>query len=384
MSQVIAYLTASPFWGGPERQMLGLARAMPQEYRTVYLCMMEAGKARPFVEQVSRAGFPTLCLEHNYPHLLRATYEVIDALKRQHVSVLFTHGYKTDLIGLIAAKIARIPVVMVSRGWTGATARVRLYEKLDRRLLRFANRVVCVSEGQAQKVHAAGIKAERLLVIPNSIDTSRFARMDPQAMGILQDLFPNPPAYIVMAVGRLSPEKGFAKLVEAADIVRRHRTDVGFALIGDGPQRIALENQVQALGLEGRFVLCGFRDDVDRLLPHAACLVQSSYTEGMPNVVLEAMAASVPVVATAVGGTTELVVSGSTGILTPAGDAQALANGVLDILGSEPQRVAMGIHARRRVQEHFTFTAQAASYVRMLQTLVAPESPSNPMLRLQP
>ena len=365
--KVIVHLTASPFLGGPERQMLGLARALPENYQTVFLCLMEGGKSQPFVDEIRRREGNVICLRHNHPHLVASVREVIGHLRRLRPDAVFTHNYKPLLIGHMASCWVDVPVVAVSRGWTAATRKVRLYEAMDRRVLQRVDRVVCVSNGQANKVRCAGVPDERVTVIPNSIDVSRFGQVAPEAGEMLRSLFPQPLAHIVMAVGRLSPEKGFSRLIEAAALVCRQRPDVGFALVGDGPLRDELSAQVQHLGLGDRFVFCGFRDDVDTLLPHAMCLAQSSFTEGMPNVVLEAMAASIPVVATEVGGTPELVVDGQTGWLVPPDDAETLARRVLDMVASDHLRQLMGAAGRRRVVEHFTFASQAAQYMRLIQ-----------------
>ena len=119
--------------------------------------------------------------------------------------------------------------------------------------------------------------------------------------------------------GRLSPEKGFDLLVEAAALVVREHPRVGFLLCGDGPERPALARRIAEHGLEGKFVLAGFRTDLERLLPAWDLAVLSSHTEGLPVAVLEALAAGVPVVATAVGGTPEVVEDGVSGYLVPPG-----------------------------------------------------------------
>ncbi len=368
----VANLAASPFLGGPERQMLGLACALAPSIKPVFLCLREGGKSQPFMDALGRHGHDVVSLRRNYPHLVGVVREVAARLRAVSAQVLLTHGYKADIIGLPAARMAHIPVVMVSRGWTSATRRVRFYEKIDRCALRMADHVVCVSEGQARKVRAARVPPERVSVIRNAIDTTRFDTIDDKAATLLHGLFPDKMRHIVLAVGRLSPEKGFEILVGAAAKVCALREDVGFALIGEGPMLRSLQKQIASLNLQRSFILAGFRGDVDRLLPHASCLAQSSYTEGMPNVILEAMAASVAVVATDVGGTPELVVDGETGLLVPAASADAMAEAILKVLDDSMERARMGAAARERIEEHFTFAAQAVTYERLLQEVLSP------------
>ena len=349
--------------------MLGLAAALPEGSRSVFLCFMENGKGQAFVDAVRAAGHTAIALRYNFPHVLRSAREVAQHLRELNADVLLTHNYKPNIIGYAAARRCHVPIIAVSRGWTWATLRVRLYEAIDRRMLRRMDRVVCVSEGQAQKVRRAGVPEERIAVIRNAIDLSRFARFPAESGTALKAMFCEPVTHVVMAVGRLSPEKGFDTLIEAAAQVCRQREDVGFVLIGEGPLGPALVLQVKERKLQGRFIFAGFRKDVDALLPHVSCLVQSSYTEGMPNVVLEAMAASIPVVATAVGGTPEAVIHGETGLLAPPHDATALSAGILTLLCDSVRRADMGMAGRTRVEEQFTFEAQAAGYQQLFSQL---------------
>ena len=322
------------------------------------------------MQQLRHHHFEVVELRYNTPHLFAAAREVSGYLRMIQADVLCCHGYKPDILGFLAARRVGIPVVGVSRGWTGATAKVRLYERLDRFFLQWMDHVVCVSEGQAMKVRAAGVPEERVAVIRNAIDLTRFDQLDPAYRQRMQSYFPTPRATVVCAAGRLSPEKGFDQLVEAAAAVVKENPEVGFVLFGEGPLRGALENQITARNLSGRFILAGFREDVDRFIPHADVFALPSFTEGLPNVVLEAFAASVPVVATAVGGTPEVVEDGVSGYLVPAGDPDALARRILDVLRDEERRKAMGVNARRRVEEHFTFHAQSVRYEHLFDRLI--------------
>jgi glycosyltransferase involved in cell wall biosynthesis len=369
----IVHLTASPFFGGPERQILGLARSLPAPYRTTFLSFAERGLCQPFLDEARCHGFTAEALLHNTPHAAAAAREVTRWLRLTRADVLCCHGYKADLVGLWAARRRGVPVVAVSRGWTAATWRVRVYEWLDRRSLPRMDAVVCVSEGQARKVRGTGVAADRLQVIRNAIDMTRFPRARtaalPAARGELQSLFATPRTWLVGAAGRLSPEKGFDRLVEAAALVVRSCPRAGFVLFGDGPLRERLVEQIARLGLEEHFVLAGFCDDLDRWLPGFDVTVLPSYTEGLPNVVLESLAAHVPVVATAVGGTPEVVQDGVNGCLVPPGHADALAGCIRALLSDAPLRRRMAEQGHRRVREQFTFAAQARQYQELFETL---------------
>ena len=144
----------------------------------------------------------------------------------------------------MAARRVGIPVVAVSQGWTPRTAKVRFYERLDRLCLRGMDQVVCVSEGQAEKVRRAGLRPDRLTVIRDAVRVERFDHADPSYRVQLAAMFPHGPDRIVGSAGRLSPEKGFGVLVEAAAIVTRSDPGVGFVHFGDGPLRKPLEQRI--------------------------------------------------------------------------------------------------------------------------------------------
>lgn len=366
----MVHLTGSPFFGGPERQMLGLARSLPWPYRSVFLSVWEGGRCQAFLEQVRRDDFAAVTLQHNTPHFRSMVSELAQSFRRYRADVLCCHGYKADLLGWAAARRTGVRVVSVSRGWTAATLKVRLYEAADRLGLYAMDAVVCVSEGQAAKVRRLGVPADRVVVIRNAIHAERFADADPAYAEVLRDFLPPACRRVVGAAGRLSPEKGFGVLVEAAALVRQADPEVGFVVFGDGPLRQELTRQIAALGLSDSFALAGFRTDVDHFLPYLDLVVLPSFTEGLPNTALEAFAAGVPVVATAVGGTPEVIEEGVNGYLVPPGDPRELARRILDALGDERERRAMGLRGRQRVQDHFTFAAQGEQYQRLFETLL--------------
>lgn len=367
----VVHLTASTFFGGPERQMLGLATHLPPEFSTTFASFSEGGRCGEFLRTVESSGFAGIELQNDTPRLRAAARELTGLLRSQRADVLLCHGYKANLLGRVAARRVGIPAVAVSRGWTGENWKVRRYESLDRWHLKFMDHVVCVSDGQAAKVRKCGIPRSRMSVIRNSARLSAFADPDMADFARLTGFFPGnePVSPIVIAAGRLSPEKGFDVLVEAAGRVAKLSKSVGFILFGDGPERSGLESRVRELGLAGRFVMPGFTRELDRFLPWADVLVIPSHTEGLPNVGLEASAAGLPVVATAVGGNPEVVVDELTGYLVPPARPDVLAERLARLVLDERTRHRMGGAARDRMHAEFTFDAQASAYVDLFERL---------------
>jgi glycosyltransferase involved in cell wall biosynthesis len=362
----LVHLTSSTFLGGPERQMLGLAAALPASVNTTVVSFPEGGRCSAFLTAAEGQGVGAVGLRHDFPRVVAAVGELTGVLRGRRADLLFCHGYKANVLGRAAARRVGVPAVAVCRGWTAEDRKVRAYEWLDRRHLPLLDHVVCVSDGQAAKVRRwCRVPERRLTVIRNA---ARLAARSPDRDGLAR-FFPGPVSNVVVAAGRLSPEKGFDVLIDAAAEVLRDEPTTGFVLFGEGSLRPKLERRVAELGLAGRFVLPGFRSDLDRLLPAADVVALPSFTEGLPNVALEASAAGVPVVATAVGGTPEVVADGETGLLVPAGDPDALAGALLTLLRDPAVRSRMVAAGRRRMRERFTFAAQAAAYLALFARL---------------
>ncbi|GHT18285.1 glycosyl transferase [Planctomycetales bacterium] len=370
----ITHITASPSFGGPERQMLELGRALEQiaDVRHIFASFREGGNSEPFLAEIVKRGFPSYRFENDMPHLLTATSEMIRFLKQNKTDVLCAHGHKARILGWIAARRLGIPIIGISRGWTGENWKIRLFETLDRWMHRRMNHVVCVSQGQADKVIKAGTPPSRISVIRNSIRTERFdVPPDAAYRQKLESLFKTPPQFILGAAGRLSPEKGFDILLESVAKLTKQNVPAGLVLFGEGFLQESLQTKAAQLGVTEAVSFAGFTNELDRFMPYFDIFVQSSYTEGLPNVLLEAMAARTAVVATEVGGTNEVVVEGETGLMVPSGNAEILADAVQKVLQDDMLRKSMGQQGRKRVEDHFTFEAQAAAYWDLFQQMAA-------------
>ena len=369
----VVHLTASTFFGGPERQMLGLAEHLRSPFHTSFASFPEGGRCAEFLGNVRSAGFDATRLPADTPNVRVAIGELCDHLRRTRADVLVTHTYKPNILGRVAARRVGIPCVAVSRGWTWENLKVRAYEAMDRLNLRYVDRVVAVSDGQAARVRKAGVPSSRLAVIRNAARLNAFTKPDPEYRGKLLAHFPSDTSVsaVVVAAGRLSPEKGFAVLVEAAADVLKTNPQCRFVLFGDGTERTKLEARVAELGIAYRFRMPGFTADLDKFLPFADAVVLPSFTEGLPNVALEASAAGISVVATAVGGTPEVIADGQTGFLVPSGQPLAIAEKLRLLLDSSELRTRMGTAGRDRMRAEFTFAAQAERYAELFHSLSA-------------
>jgi starch synthase (maltosyl-transferring) len=239
---------------------------------------------------------------------------------------------------------------------------------------------VCVSKGVSRfSREVAGLNPARLTVIPNGIDPvpfDRATRLPRSAIGVPDD------AHLALCVGRIDLQKGLPDLLLAAERVIAHRSDWHLALAGDGPNSGWLIRQInERPPLRDKVHWLGRRDDIPGLLHSADILVHPSLWEGMPNAVLEAMAARRAVVGTAVEGTEDLIVPGRTGWLVPASDVDALSRALIEAADSPECCQRFGEAGRIRVQTHFSVESTVAAYEQLWTTVLGfrpPDAAASP------
>lgn len=214
-----------------------------------------------------------------------------------------------------------------------------------------AHRVVANSTAAAAQLRTEGVSPDRVVVIPNGIDLSLFTQRDRQGTH-----------RIVATVANLRPEKGHDVLLRAAARVLRRIPDARFRIIGDGPTRPALIELASALGISKSIEFLGHREDVPALLAQTDVYAFPSRTEAFPNGLIEAMAAGLPVVASAIGGMLELVEDGRNGVLVPPGDDTALANRLEELLTHEAAARQLGDAARTTIESRYSFDRMIASF----------------------
>lgn len=360
---------ASPFFGGPERQVLGLARALRPKTETVFLSFTEGGQSHDFMSRAAEAGFATVDLENNWPHMRRCKQEIASKLVELNVDVVCCNGYKPDILGVAAARSIGVPSISIAHGWTSATTKVRINEWLDKRSMRWFDRVVGVSKEQSRRVIASGVPESKVVTIHNGVDPSEMGSANDADRSTLESLFDQRPETIFLSAGRLSPEKGFDVLIDAMQRVVAKCPQAGLVIFGGGPLESDLRRQISFCGLQRSVVLGGFRDDLNQLIPQSDGFVLSSRTEGLPVILLETMAAGVASVVTPVGGVGELVRDRVEGIHAPVESSGRLADSIIEMAQDSSLRRAMGQASRNRIDDGFTHGQQAQKFQSLFEQL---------------
>lgn len=356
----IMHLRASNFVGGPEKQILEhFARLNPERFTPILGTFVE-GDSDPLGDAAVARGFQAVRMNAKSPLNPASIYHLSNTLKQHKVDILCTHGYKPNILGCLATSFTRIPNIAISRGWTWESPKIRFYEALDRLFLKFSDHVVAVSSGQQEKIRACGVNLDKISVIHNAINLNDAVKKTDSL--IRKELGLPDDAIIIASAGRLSPEKNYTTMIDVACKVIAQNEKARFVIFGEGFLRPELEQKIEQAGLQDRFLLPGFRKDLQSVFSQIDIFMLPSLTEGLPNVALEAFANNKPIVATAVGGTPEVVKNGVSGFLTTPEDVSTMVTSIQKLLDDPELRHQMGTAGYHFVEDNFGFPAQTAAY----------------------
>jgi glycosyltransferase involved in cell wall biosynthesis len=335
----VALLAGSLTQGGAEKQLLYMARALQQRHVGVAVFTLTRGEF--YEAALAACGLPPTWIGQRGNPLLR-TVEFARRLRafRPHL-VQATHFF-ANLHVTLAARLTGAQAIGSLRN--DAIFEVEANGRWGRWLLRLPPALIANSHAAVRNAAALGADATRIHVVPNVLDVAEFDAAAPPAG---RDTGP----VVAMAACRLVSAKRLDRFLEALAIARRSGAPVSGAIVGDGPERPALEQQARTLGLMADGVrFLGRRDDVPALLRRAHMLVVSSDHEGFPNVVLEAMAARLPVITTPAGDAGTIVRDGRTGFVVPFGGTQQLAERIVTLASSADLRQRMGEAGRGELE----------------------------------
>jgi glycosyltransferase involved in cell wall biosynthesis len=363
--RVMFILTNMPV-GGAETLLVELVRHIDRRRFAPELCCL---KRLDVLGEMLAKEIPafTGLLEHKFD--ARVLWRLMRLLRRRRIDAVVTVGAGDKMFwGRLAGRLAGVPVLCSALHSTGQPERV---ERLNRLLAPLTDAFIAVAESQGRYLaEHEGCPAERVRVIPNGIDVERFHPRRPDDR--LQQEFGLPPdAPVVGIVAALRPEKNHAMFLKVAAGVRRALPAARFLIVGDGPERPALECLAKNLGIAESVRFAGTRSDVPELLGLMDVVLLTSHMEASPISLLEAMAAERPVAATRVGSVPENVLDGKTGYLTPPDDWRAMADRVLKLLGDRQQAAAMGRAGRQHVVAHASVARMVEGYQNLIAGLYA-------------
>ncbi len=346
--------------GGTERLVVDLVHRLGHRYRAAVCCLDEEGA---WGHELAAHGVPVVAL-HRAPGFHPMLGVRVARVAAAHgATVVHCHHYSPFVYGRLArAWNPRLRLVFTEHGRLSdapISARRRLANTI---LGRYRGPMFAVSANLRAHLVAEGF-SQRLGVIHNGIDVGALPTVTDRRQARASLGVPDG-ALVVGTAARLDPVKDLPVLIDAVGRVRRAGVPIALAIIGEGPERGTVEAAIRAHGVEDAVHLLGYRPDVRALLAGLDVYVNSSISEGISLTILEGMAAALPVVATKVGGTPEVVLDGETGVLVPARSAEALADAILGLARDPAARARLGQAGRARVSTAFTIERMVDDYAR--------------------
>lgn len=348
--------------GGPEKTILRSPRGLaPYGYRGVCVYLHPPGDPgfTELRQKAAQLDAPLIGIPDRGAGDFRVLGAAYRVCRRLRPAIWQGHDYKTNLLGLLIRRVYPVRLVSMVHGWTVEGRRIRFYYRLDRLWLRFYERIICVSEDLREECLRWGVRPERCVVIENAIDLSEYHRRLPPEEA-KRRLGLDPAGLVIGNVGRLSPEKGLAGLLEATAQLLEEGLPVHLLLVGDGPLRQELESLARQRSIADRVHLVGYQPDPRPWYEAMDLFVSNSRREGLPNVVLEAMALGVPVVATRIAGVARLIEPDRTGLLVEPDDQAGLTAAIRRMLTDPELRRRLAQAGRNTVETRYSFQARMA------------------------
>ncbi len=359
--------------GGAEVLAARLARRLHKSFRFLFVCLDQLGTLG---EELQAEGFPVEVLKRQPGLDWRSTFRLARLLRRERVALLHTHQYTPFFYAMTARWLGwRIPILFTEHGRHFPDYPRRKRIVANRLLVSCRDRVVAVGQSVRQAViDNEGIPADRVGVIYNGIDVDAFSKPCLRRDERRREMGVGTNDLVLIQVARLDYLKDHLTALRTVQRVAAHRSDVRLVLIGEGSEREKIEKEVHQRRLTEHVRFLGLRGDVSSLVPAANVFLLTSISEGIPLTLIEAMAAGVPVVSTRVGGVAEVVRDGITGLLTDAGDDEALAKHIL-LLTADPQLCQrMGHLGRERANALFNEIRMHEDYHRLYGELLSGQS----------
>jgi glycosyltransferase involved in cell wall biosynthesis len=312
-----------------------------------------------FYERARRRGLSVRMVHCQGRADWRAVRQIEECIQEDGIQLLHTHGYKADLYGYVAARRSGKPIVATCHNWVGGTAALGIYNRLDRMALKRFQRLAAVSDSVAQRLLDSGVSAKKIRTIANGIDVGLFERARPLPV------FDFEGNKVVGMVARLDLQKGFEYLLRAARELCAAFPGLKVVIVGEGPDRQAIEHMVQRFGLRSNVILAGQHSDMPGIYAAMDIFVLPSLNEGLPMTILEAMAASRPVIATRVGAIPKVIKDGETGLLVDPGDVDGLRNALARLLLDSDLCRCLGSAGHDWISGNYTSEAMALKYRQM-------------------
>lgn len=351
---------------GAERVILHLSKGMKKaRYYPVFGCILNNYDKKPDVGlRAETLGFKVVYIQQKARFRYTYIKQLRNIIIENNIDILHSHGYKPTIIGYFAVKPLEIPILATCHLWFMSTWRMYLYVVLEAWVMKRIPIVIAVSDSIKNALIKSGVKAEFIKVIDNGIELPKTPIARPtyiRKKRLFSDISED--AKFIVTVGRLTSQKAHEFLIESLLPLLRKDPKVVLLIVGEGPLRENLENFIKRLEIQHQVRLLGYRNDIENIYNSAILFVLSSVDEGLPMVLLEAMANGLPVVATSVGAVPQVLDNGKYGKLVSIGDGVGLRSAVEEIISNDKLAHDLSEKGRWRVEDKYSFDRMCEQYI---------------------
>jgi len=361
---------------GAEKVILSLSEEMKSsgKYTPVIACIVHDKNERCDLYNVAQNnGIESIKVRLRNNLFFFDIFSIAFALRREKTALIHSHGYKPSVLAFIVMLLTGIPIMATCHLWfTGSsqTLRSRTLITIEKYLYRFFRKVVSVSPEIQEVLRGVDVKEERLQVIDNGIIIADFKeKPHEEIMRLREELGLDENTFAVLNVGRLSEQKAQKNIVEAARILQENRIKAKFFILGEGKLRQTLENMIRDYKLDNVFLL-GFRDNIPDIMQAADVFLLPSLDEGLPIVLLEAMASRLPVIVTPVGAIKNVIKHTKNGVIIPVNDIDAITKAIEFMKSEDKKREELCYNAFEDIKNYYSSTSMFEKYDVVYQDIV--------------
>ncbi len=359
---VVQMISSGGFYGA-EKVVVELAAFLLQHGYKSRIVVLESPGADDIVREAEKRGVSVDRLKGNFCQLI---FKFRRYVKDHAVDIIHSHGYKTDVLAIIACLSYRLGKIATCHTWYSDSLRLRFYEWFDKRSLFYFDRVVLVSPQLVDDVKQCGIDSRKISLIENGVTLLPPSVESPKS-ALLAELDLGEDVSLVIRIGRLAKSKGNDVLLSA--FAQLEGSNQHLIFIGEGEEKKSLEQQAISLGILNLVSFVGYRTDITELLYASDVFVISSYKEGLPIVLLEAMAAAKAIVSTDVGGISEVIKDQQNGWLVPPGNIEALTLALSEALNDRDKAQLFGQRAGEKYLQNYSGEAMGKRYLKVYESI---------------
>ena len=361
--------------GGAERLLVAYAPRIARLGFDVDVVVLHDKQGNFMIPQLVEAGIPVSCLPVDRMRRIDQIANFLRVMRRSGPDLIHAHLEFASILGSVSGRLTGTPVVATLHTLDAPALSNRRDARrwlMYRTLATFADRVICLTRANADIAQATGLGRAQIMILPNGVETDNFDAPPQTAHADLRRQFGiSESAPLAVAVCVLRPEKALDRLLMAFPDVTRALPDARLLIVGDGPMMRPLREMAEQNGLNGQVHFAGYRKDVADVMRAADVFVLPTVFDAQPTVIMEAMAAHLPVVATTIAGIPDMVEDGVNGTLVPPDDVPALARALTGLLADPAKGRQMGEAGRQRVVAEFSIEQQIARLSALYDTLIA-------------